>query len=184
MRKTAISTLAVILLALFASPGNAEAGNFLDKLLDHVGDAAKREVRTRVEAASTTAEVGYVDRHERPSFVVRTTDGRTFQLRTLSVVGDLEKVVPAIAAGGRVDFRRASRGGRGAYRMLVESVDLGIDGSGILGEVLGGAVGDALSDDDGMMRVEILALTGTALDGSRWALDVTHTTLRSIEQLR
>ncbi|MBP9145078.1 MAG: hypothetical protein KBF21_06570 [Thermoanaerobaculia bacterium] len=172
--------LGAVLSTLAAQPLRSDV--FKD-LLKGLENSAKQELQRQVEAvrteAATSAQVASFDYTLRPSLLVRTSDGRRFQLRALNFAASRDLTSP-LAMATRADFRYLG-GQTYDVSFALRSIQP-VSGSFVAG-VLAGAANDYAEKNLSRVRSDISALLGRALDGSDWVLPLDNCRIDSIEVL-
>jgi hypothetical protein len=178
-----VASLSLALICALAAKSPVKGDEFKD-LLKILERSATERVENLVEegrrAVETTASVARVDYSVRPSFVIRTTDGRIFQTKSVSLAAAANLSVQ-LGAAARVDFSR--RGGLD-YEVSFTFPRVEASSDGMAASILADAANGWLGMKEiSRVQTQIRAVFGTALDGSDWVLDLDGSALLSIELL-
>lgn len=153
------------------------AGDLLKELLRNVETQAKTQIRQRVESPG---EVTDIDRSINPSVIVRTSDGRVFQLRSVEIIAS-PTLDPYLGMAQSLDFTQES-GHR--YDIRVHFRELSASSNSLVSNILSSAMNDTMrSDKVSRTTADIQGLAGQTLDGRSWLLDVGRSPLETIEFL-
>lgn len=183
-RTTLIFCAASAILVPSLGPAPAHAGGGLLKqalgsLGSAVGDALQQEAAAIGEEMLETARVESVDSSIRPSVVVRTDDGATFQLQNLTFVsmGWLDRILDRVQ---RIDFEPADGD---EYRLRIVYAERPASRGGIFRRATFSTARRLVATRIGEEAVPLPGLVGKSLDGSRWVMVPANHGLASIEFL-
>jgi hypothetical protein len=159
---------------LIATPA-VSAQSLADQLLKNLKDSAKQEIRRSLEEPGLVDQIDY---SVVPSFVIETTDGRRFQLRTVSFAADK----PLDLYLGNAESISFSAVGDREYVLNVSFRPVEAPDGGLVSAIITGALNKTIqSDKVARAQARISAVYGTALNGADWVLDLRSTGLRSLQ---
>ncbi len=161
------------------SPHMAAAQNLRDLIEDfagHFGDRLIDEVRASTESV---AEVKSFDYSLGPSFLIETTDGRKFQVRTVGFATNEGSLL--LAAQTAISLHFNHRGGRN-YRVSATWLNAAAPNT-MVGRAVVGATNDQLRKYTSF-DAEIWVIAGKSLNGTGWVLLLDRTRLESLRAFR